>query len=126
MLVAAAEAQTALGADTAARAEEPKIGINQRAPPPLAAANAESAQSRGQSSRKKGRMPSPIWKGAREAAWNWFDEYGCPARFDGGQARLEKFIADWLGERDQHPDESTIRRHVVSWINEYRASVGAN
>jgi hypothetical protein len=54
---------------------------------------------------------------------DWFDENGFPAPGDGGQAGLERYVADVLAARGHHPAESTIRRHVRKWIDEYRAGV---
>ena len=64
----------------------------------------------------------PFWPGARIAAFEWFAERGFPAPGDGGQARLEAHIADWLAERGHGAAESTIRMHVRKWIDEYEAN----
>jgi hypothetical protein len=70
----------------------------------------------------KGRRPKPIWKHAKTEAMRWFDDEGWPEAGDGGQARLEKHIADWLEDRGHRASESTVRRHVRQWIDEFRAS----
>jgi hypothetical protein len=71
-----------------------------------------------------GRSRKPIWKRAKVEAMTWLDTNGYPEPGDGGQADLEKYIADWLADRDLHPVESTIRVHVSGWIAEYRDSLG--
>jgi len=43
-----------------------------------------------------------------------------PEPGDGGQAKLEKHIAYWLGVRGHKASPSTIRSHVGRWIREFR------
>jgi hypothetical protein len=81
---------------------------------------ADAAEADRKASRRKGRRPNPIWEYAKKEAMQWFDENGYPEPGDGGQARLEKHIKDRLGAHDQYPAESTIRKHVVRWIKDYR------
>jgi hypothetical protein len=72
------------------------------------------------------RRPSrekPFWLQARKAAFEWLDEEGFPSTGDGGQAKLEAHIADWLADRSHKAAESTIRKHVKAWIEEYKASL---
>jgi hypothetical protein len=74
-----------------------------------------------QSGRRSGaRGQQPIWKRAKIEAMRWFDSNGCPEPWDGGQAKLENHIKDWLAERDHYPAESTVRDHVRKWIDEFR------
>jgi hypothetical protein len=76
-----------------------------------------AARSRLQSTRK-GRVPQPIWTAAKAEAMRWLADNGHPVPGDGGQTRLEQHIADWLALRGHHPAESTVRSHVVEWIDE--------
>jgi hypothetical protein len=71
----------------------------------------------------KGRIPKPIWKGAKTEALRWLADEGCPEPGDGGQTRLEEHIKDWLILSDYYPAESTVRRHVVLWIHEFRGNL---
>jgi hypothetical protein len=74
------------------------------------------------------RRPSrqrPFWSDAREVALDWFDENGYPQPGDGGQAKLESHIAEWLSMRGHAAAESTIREHVSAWIEEYKATLPA-
>jgi hypothetical protein len=75
------------------------------------------------SGRRRGRVPNPIWSAAKNEAIQSLKDNGFPQPGDGGQAALEKLIADWLASWGHYPAESTVRRHVTSWINEYRAHV---
>jgi hypothetical protein len=54
---------------------------------------------------------------------NWLEQNGFPEPGDGGQAKLERHVADVLAARGHHPAESTIRGYVRKWIDEYRARV---
>jgi len=67
----------------------------------------------------------PFWPSARTAAQEWLKENGCPAFGDGNQAELERFVAEWLGERGHDASESAVRRHVKQWIEERRAELNA-
>jgi hypothetical protein len=73
--------------------------------------------------RRKGRIPKPVWKAAQAEATNWLNDNGFPAPGDGDQAKLEKHITDWLGDRNQHCAASTVRAHVVQWIKDYIANL---
>jgi hypothetical protein len=78
--------------------------------------------------RSAARRPSrqrPFWPDARTIAFDWLGENGYPLPGDGGQAKLETHIADWLAEHGHTASESTIRRYVKVWIEEYEASVSA-
>jgi hypothetical protein len=66
-----------------------------------------------------------FWPEAREVASEWFKENGYPVSGDGNQAKLETHIAEWLTDHDREAAPSTIRVHVRSWIDEYKASVSA-
>ena len=50
----------------------------------------------------------------------WLDYNGCPDPWDGGQAKLEDHIKDWLAARGRYPAESTVRDHVRKCIDEFR------
>jgi hypothetical protein len=67
----------------------------------------------------------PFWLMARKAVFEWLDENGHPVSGDAGQAKLEKHIAEWLTERGHKASESTIRKYIKSWIEEFKASVSA-
>jgi hypothetical protein len=54
---------------------------------------------------------------------DWLEQNGFPEPGDGGQANLERCVADVLAARGYYPAESTIRRHVRRWIDEYRGRV---
>jgi hypothetical protein len=71
----------------------------------------------------KGRTPRPVWKAAKTEAVQWLDDNGHPQPGDGGQADLERHIADWLAQRGHYPVESTIRMYVTRWIGEHWASL---
>jgi hypothetical protein len=73
------------------------------------------------SSRRRGRIPQPVWKKAKAEAMRWLDENSLPEPGDGGKANLEKHIADWLKQSELYPAESTVRLYVTGWIDEYRA-----
>jgi hypothetical protein len=72
---------------------------------------------------RKGRTPQPVWKAVRAEAMKWLEQNGYPESGDGGQADLERRIADLLAQRDYRPAESTIRSHVAKWIDEFRAKL---
>jgi hypothetical protein len=74
---------------------------------------------------KVSRRERPFWSDARAVAMPWLEENGYPQSGDGGQAALERHIADWLSRNEHASGEATVRRHVRSWIEEYRAEVGA-
>lgn len=65
----------------------------------------------------------PFWPKTREAAFEWLTANGCPEKGDGGQARLEAYVADWLAARGYSAGKSTLRGHVRSWIAEFRATL---
>ena len=54
---------------------------------------------------------------------DWSEQNGFPEPGDGGQAALERYVAEVLARRGHHPAESTIRGYVRKWIDEYRARV---
>jgi hypothetical protein len=85
--------------------------------------NAAAPPSGGKPGRRSGRIPKPVWGGAKAEAMRWLDDNGHPQPGDGGQAQLERHIADWLAQRGEHPVESTIRVHVTGWIDEFRAAL---
>jgi hypothetical protein len=54
----------------------------------------------------------------------WLEQNGFPQSGDGGQAALEKYIADKIAAKtDCHPSPSSIRIHVRRYIAEYRAAL---
>jgi hypothetical protein len=65
----------------------------------------------------------PFWPAARGVAWEWLRENGYPAVGDGGQAGLEQHLSRWLEARGHTASESTVRRHVKRWIEEFRAEL---
>jgi hypothetical protein len=74
------------------------------------------------SGRRKGRRKtaSRFWRAAEIEAMRWLDDNGCPEPWDGGQAKLEDHIKDWLAARGRYPAESTVRSHVRKCIDEFR------
>ena len=62
----------------------------------------------------------PFWPDAQRAAEAWLDEKGVPQAGDGGQAKLENYIADWLERRGHEAAQSTTRRYVSAWIDARR------
>jgi hypothetical protein len=76
----------------------------------------------GSRSRRRPSRELPFWGQARQEAVRRLQENGRPERGDGGQGRLERHILDWLEERGYRPVESTVRVHVRTWIDEYRAN----
>jgi hypothetical protein len=91
---------------------------------PLATERIAEATDHRSDIRRRGRIPKPVWNAAEAKAMQWLDDNGYPEPGDGGQAKLEKHIADWLAQRGHHPVESTIRSHVTGWIEIYRARLG--
>ncbi len=87
--------------------------------------NATAPSSDEKPSRRRGRIPRPVWKAATAKAMQWLDGHGYPELGDGGQANLERHIADWLAQRGHHPAESTVRSHVVKWLDEFRAGLAS-
>jgi hypothetical protein len=74
--------------------------------------------------RQGGRSEARYWSGAHHEIDRWLNENGCPARGDGEQAVLEKYIADWLAERaDPPPSKSTIRQHVKARMKLYKTKI---
>jgi hypothetical protein len=71
------------------------------------------------------RPPQPFWDDARQIALTWLDDNGFPQPGDGGQAKLERHITDWLFNRGHNPAESTIRKYVSRWIQEHKKGLGA-
>jgi len=70
----------------------------------------------------KARVPHPIWKDAGIEAMSWMNKNGRPVPGDRKQTLLETHILNWVGERDYYPAESTVRKHVVAWIEQYNPS----
>jgi hypothetical protein len=66
---------------------------------------------------------APYWAIGRKPAMEWLEENGFPEPGDGGQAALERNVADVLAAGGHYPAESTIRRYVRRWIDEYRGRV---
>jgi hypothetical protein len=62
----------------------------------------------------------PFWDKARVEARKWLDEQGYPEHGDGGKAKMERHIMNWLEPRGYKAARSTIRSHVGRWIQEYR------
>jgi hypothetical protein len=97
--------------------------------PPVVTPQAPSAPKRGGPSPRPGNRPpsreKPFWPAARAVAFEWLSENGCPARNDGNQATLEKFMACWLENNGHDASESAVRRHVKQWIEERRAELNA-
>jgi hypothetical protein len=81
--------------------------------PPAAIAEAAGDKTR------RGRSEAPHWSEIKPKAMEWLDEEGAPARGDGGQAALERFVTDRLVEKGHNPSESTVRDHVKRWIAEF-------
>jgi hypothetical protein len=106
----------------------PPVVEEKSSPAPLVddeAAVIVSPRDRAGSCQPVARRPSrqkPFWPDARKVAFDWLDEKGSPVPGDGGLANLEKHIATWLMERGHEAAESTIRKHVHAWIEEYKAS----
>jgi hypothetical protein len=75
--------------------------------------------------RRSSSREKPFWADAQKAAQAWFEANGFPLPGDGGQTKLEKYIAGWLEERGHVAGESTIRMHVASWIKGYRDSLNS-
>ena len=69
------------------------------------------------------RREAPYWAIGRKLATYWLAQNGFPEPWDGGQADLERNVADVLAARGYHPAESTIRGYVRKWIDEYRGRV---
>lgn len=66
-----------------------------------------------------------FWPAARDAAFEWLIENGCPEPGDGNQAELERYMTDWLESRGHEAGEATVRRHVTLWIKEHRSELNA-
>lgn len=64
-----------------------------------------------------------FWPAAREIAFEWLIENGCPEPGDGYQSELERHVAKWIEDHRYEASESAIRRHVTSWIQERRAEL---
>jgi hypothetical protein len=67
----------------------------------------------------RGRKPKYNWTKADRALDVRLDDYGYPEPGDGGQADLEKMVANMFPS-DQCPSESVIREHVVKRIEAFR------
>jgi hypothetical protein len=78
----------------------------------------------GEASKRTGRRPNRIWQDMKKEAMQWLDDNGSPEPGDGGQASLEKHIADRLSQRGHYFAESTIRSHIVDWIAEFQRALG--
>jgi hypothetical protein len=85
-------------------------------PPPVVIVRPASGPKR--SSRLK-----PFWPKAKEAAFEWLTVNGCQEKGDGGQARLEAYVVDWLDARGYSAGESTVREHVRAWIAGFKAAL---
>jgi hypothetical protein len=72
----------------------------------------------------KGRRQATYWPAAHKVIDEWLAENGYPASGDGEQTKLESYVTAFLAGRDEHPAESTIRRHVSGRIDEYRKALG--
>jgi hypothetical protein len=72
----------------------------------------------------RGRTAYPFWPDARAAAMKWLRDEGCPSAGDGGQANLERHIAEWLDARGHAAEERSVRNHVKKWIKDQRAELG--
>ncbi|GEM_PF-3326335 len=79
----------------------------------------------GPRSQRRGRPPASFWAEAKAEALRQLRDDGFPISGDGGQARLERHITDWLAAKDHHPGEATVRGYVGQWIAEYRGSLDA-
>jgi hypothetical protein len=74
---------------------------------------------------RRGRPEAPHWTRAHKFIDDWLEVDGCPQPGDGGQAKLEGLVRDLLDECTEEPvAESTIRRHVVKRIVEWKKAVG--
>ena len=80
-------------------------------------------QTKPQRKKRPVRLEAPHWAIGRKSAIEWLEENGFPEPGDGGQAALERYVADVLAARGYYPAESTIRRYVRRWIDEYRGRV---
>jgi murein L,D-transpeptidase YcbB/YkuD len=92
------------------------------------ARQAKSADHASSKASRKARPPSrekKFWPAAREAAFEWLIENGCPKPGDGNQAELERHVTEWLENHGHEAGEATVRRYVVRWINERRAELNA-
>jgi hypothetical protein len=67
----------------------------------------------------------PFWEAADKVAITWLEDNGCPARGDGNQAELERYIAKWLVDHGHEASDATVRRHVARRISERRAELTA-
>jgi hypothetical protein len=74
--------------------------------------------------RKPPSREKPFWSSAKNVGMAWLQDNGCPQKGDGHQAELENHIADWLDARGHKAGETTIRRYVNGWIEEYREQMG--
>jgi hypothetical protein len=80
-----------------------------------------SASSRG------GRPEAPIWVIGHKFIDDWLDEYGCPQRGDGEQARLKRQLEAYLAKRTEDPPSwSTIGKHLKERIAERRNQLKAD
>jgi hypothetical protein len=80
-------------------------------------------QTKPQRKKRPIRREAPYWAIGRKPAMDWLEQNGFPEPGDGGQADLERYVADVLAARGYHPAESTIRGYVRKWIDEYRGRV---
>jgi hypothetical protein len=64
---------------------------------------------------------TPYWRRGWEIGFEWCGENGVPAPRSGMQARLEEHVRYRLEEEFQVlRRESTVRKHVVGWIKQWR------
>jgi hypothetical protein len=80
-------------------------------------------QTKPQRKKRPIRREAPYRAIGRKPAMDWLEQNGFPEPGDGGQADLERYVADVLAARGYHPAESTIRGYVRKWIDEYRGRV---
>jgi hypothetical protein len=65
----------------------------------------------------------PFWSDAEAVIDKWLEENGCPRGGDSTQAKLEKYVADWLDARGHEAGTATIRRHVHERIVRFRKAL---
>ena len=70
-------------------------------------------QPKPQQKRRPIRREAPYWAIGRKRAMDWSEQNGFPEPGDGGQAALERYVAEVLARRGHHPAESTIRGYVL-------------
>ena len=70
-----------------------------------------------------GRKPKYEWEPVRRMVMQKLREDGAPKKGDGGQAKLEKFVAEQFLP-DACPSEAQIRDKVAKWIADYWQEIG--